>query len=97
MVDARLFDFQFIRAVFLAAGDFLARKDAAGNRVHAAHVLGDFAIGDAFDFERMEFAELGDLLECERGVVDQPDGCRLRHEDFGHKRLVSPEKRKTRR
>ena len=44
----------------------------------------DFAIGDAFDLKRVQFAEFRDLLEGERGVVDQPDGCRFGHENLSH-------------
>jgi hypothetical protein len=32
------------------------------------------AVGDALDLERVQAGEVGDLLEGERGVVDQPDG-----------------------
>jgi hypothetical protein len=32
----------------------------------------------------MEAAEFGDLLEGERGIVDQPGGGRMRHERLSH-------------
>ena len=46
----------------------------------AANAGGDFAIGDALDFERMQHAEFGDLVEGQRGVLHQPDGGGLGHE-----------------
>ena len=73
-----------VRLVLLACGNLLTGQLARGHRVGATHVLGDLAVGDAFDFERMEFAELGDLFEGEGGVVDQPDSRGFRHEDLGH-------------
>jgi hypothetical protein len=60
--------------------DFLARKLAGGHRVEALDALRGFAVGDCLDLERVKFAELGDLIEAQRGVVDKPDGGRLWHE-----------------
>ena len=45
----------------------------------AADACADFAVGNAFDFKGMQLAEGGDLIECQRRVLDQPDGCRFRH------------------
>jgi len=44
----------------------------------------DLAIGDALNFQRMQVAESGDLVKGQRGVVDQPNGRRFRHQYFGH-------------
>ena len=46
----------------------------------AANAGADFAIGDALDFERMQFAEFRDLIEGQGGVLHQPDGGGLGHE-----------------
>ena len=43
----------------------------------------DFAIGDPFHFKRVKFAEIGDLIEGERCVFDQPHRGGL-----GHKRRI---------
>ena len=43
-------------------------------------VRADFAVGDRLHLERVELAEIGDLLEGQRGVLDQPDGGRLGHQ-----------------
>ena len=40
----------------------------------------DLAVGDALHLERMQFAEIGDLIEGQRGVLDEPNGRRLRHQ-----------------
>ena len=66
--------------VLLGLGDLLAGELAGGDRVHALDAVGDVAVGDALHFEHVQAAELGDLLEGERGVVDQPDGGRLGHQ-----------------
>ena len=66
--------------VFFALFDFFAQKLAAGNRIHALDALGDIAIGNAFHFQLMQMAEIGDLLEGEGRVFHQPDGGGLGHE-----------------
>ena len=66
--------------VLLAGGDFLARELAGRDRIVALDAGRHFAVGDPFDLERVQFAELGDLIEGQRGVLDQPDGGRLRHQ-----------------
>ena len=45
--------------------------------------LGGLAVGDRLHLERVQPAEVGDLLEGQRGVVDQPDGGRLGHQGRG--------------
>ena len=58
------------------------RNLAAGDRVEPDHADGDLAIGDALDFQAMQAAKLRDLVECQAGILDQPDGgC------FGHQRI----------
>src|SRR5207342_1153475 len=69
-----------IGAVLLRLGDLVAGQLARGDGVHALDAVGDVAIGDALHFEHMQAAELGDLLEGKRCVVDQPDGGRFGHE-----------------
>ena len=49
--------------VLLGRGDLLAGELAGGDRVVALDAGGDLAVGDAFDLERMQLAELGDLVE----------------------------------
>src|SRR6185437_7438351 len=67
--------------VLLAALDLLEGELAIGDRVEPLHLHRDLAIGDRLDLERMKAAELADLVEGERGVLDQPDGG-----GFGHQR-----------
>src|SRR5690606_23992200 len=56
--------------------------------IHALDSLRRVAIGDRAHFQRVEFAELGDLVEGQRRVVHQPDGGRLRHEKrIGHGKI----------
>jgi hypothetical protein len=68
----------------LAARDFLRRGLAVGDRIEALHLVRHLAIGNRLNFERMQTAELGDLIEGQRGVFDQPYGGRLGHQGCGH-------------
>jgi hypothetical protein len=40
----------------------------------------DLAVGDTLHFQGMQFAEIGDLIERQRGVLDKPDRRRLWHQ-----------------
>ena len=63
----------------------LPELENRGHRVETLDALGRFTVSDRLDLERVEFAERGDLVEAERGVVDEPDRGRLRHEKLlGH-------------
>ncbi|MNR28361.1 hypothetical protein D3C85_1456830 [compost metagenome] len=70
--------------VVLRLLQLFARQLAARDRVHAADVAGHVAVGDAAHFQRVQAAEVGDLLERKRGVVHQPDRGGLGHQDVGH-------------
>ncbi len=41
-------------------------------------------IGDRLHFQDMQPAKFRDLIKAERGIVDQPAGCRMGHERLGH-------------
>ena len=71
---------QAMVGILLAGGDFLARQLAGRDRIIALDARRHFAVGDPFHFKRVQFAELRDLIEGQRGVFDQPDGGRLRHQ-----------------
>lgn len=58
----------------------LAGELAGGDRVEALDAGGNFAVRDAAHLERVQLAELGDLLERQRGVLDQPDRGGLGHQ-----------------
>ena len=66
--------------IALRLGDLLAGELAGRDRVVALDAGRHLAVGDAFDLERMQFAEFRDLVEGQGGVFDQPDGGRLRHQ-----------------
>ncbi len=44
---------------------------------------------DRLHLQDVEAAEVGDLLEAERGIVDQPGGGRMGHERLGHGKTPS--------
>ena len=44
------------------------------DRVDTANARANIAIGDAFDLQGVQPAEIGDLIKRQRRVVDQPDG-----------------------
>jgi len=67
------------RRVGFDGGDLLAGQLAGGDRVEALDALGGIAVGDGFDLERVQLAEFRDLVERQRGIVQQPHGG-----GFGH-------------
>ena len=64
----------------LGAADLLGRDLAVGDRVVADDALCHLAIGDRLHLERVHAAEVGDLGEGERGLLDQPHGGGLGHQ-----------------
>ena len=79
-LDLGLGELQAIGGVLLGLGDLVAGELAGGDRVHALDAVRHVAVGDALHLEHVQAAEFGDLLEGERGVVDQPDGGRFGHQ-----------------
>jgi len=76
--------------IFFRFGDLLAGQLAAGDRVLALDALGHVLVGDALHFQRMQAAEIGDLLKGQSGIVHQPDGGGLGHQGLvfdGHDNL----------
>ena len=83
--DLRHQKMQPVVRILLRLGDLLAAELAGRNRIITLDAGRDLAVGDAFDLQRMEFAELGDLVEGQRRVLDQPYSGGLRHQrDVGH-------------
>ena len=72
------------RRILLAALQLLAGDLPVRDRIEAADADGDLPVRDALHLERMKAAERRDLIERERGVVDQPYGRGLGHQQFGH-------------
>jgi len=60
--------------------DLLAAKLPGLDRIEALDALRCVTVGDRLHLERVELAEFGDLIERERGVLDQPDGGGFRHQ-----------------
>ena len=85
---------QPVGGVSLRAGDLLARELAGGYRIRAANAVRDIAVGNALHLQNMQAAKVRDLLEGERGVLDEPNGCGFRHQrSVGHKFPPFPEAR----
>ena len=81
--------FQWVRSriaamVGLAALDLLGGGLAVGDRVEPLHLDRDLAVGDRLHLELMQAAEIGDLLEGEGGVLDEPHGGGFRHQGSSH-------------
>ena len=66
--------------IVLRLVDLLARQLPGQDRVEALDPLRGVAVGDRLHFKRVQLAEIGDLVERQRGIVQQPDGGRLRHQ-----------------
>ena len=70
--------------ILLGGVEFLSCELAVGDRIGAADVARHFPVRDPFHFEGVQPAEISDLLEGHRGIVDEPDGGRLRHQNLVH-------------
>jgi hypothetical protein len=64
--------------------DLLAAELAGEDGVEALDALRRVAVGDRLHLERVKLAEIGDLVERERGVLDEPYGGRLGHQRCNH-------------
>jgi hypothetical protein len=76
--------FQAGCGVALAAGDVLAGQLAVLHRVVADDALRHLAIRDGLHLQRMHLHEIGDLVEGEGGLLDQPHGGCLGHQGLDH-------------
>ena len=56
--------------------------------VDAADVARHVAVGDAAHFQRVQAAEVGDLVKGQGGVVDEPDRSGLGHQNVAHGAFV---------
>jgi succinyl-CoA synthetase beta subunit len=63
--------------------DLLAAELAGLNRIEALDALRGIAVRDRLDLKRVQFAEVGHLIERQRGVLDQPNGGGFRHQGCG--------------
>ena len=78
-------DLQLVRRIFLGPFDLVARELSVHQRIQPLDPLSRLAIGDRLDLQRVHRAEFCDLVEGKRGVVDEPDGRRFRHQELlGH-------------
>ncbi len=65
--------------------DFFARQLTREDRIEALDSLGGIPVRNGFDLERVQFTELGDLIEGQRGILNEPNGGCLRHQRrLGH-------------
>ena len=81
--DTRIF--RAISRISLALLDLVAGELAAGHRVQALDARGHVAIGNALHFKLVQIAVIGNLAERQRGVFNQPNGGRFRHQrGIGH-------------
>src|SRR3546814_15689879 len=72
------------RRVRLAARDLLARELPVEQGVEPLHAGRDLLVGDGLDFELVKAAKGGDLIEAQRGVLDETHGGRLLHKGCRH-------------
>ena len=81
-------EFEARLRIGLATRDLLGGGLAVCHRIETLHLVGHLAVGDGLDLERMQPAEIGDLLEGKRGVLDQPNSGRLGHQRSSHARIL---------
>ena len=79
-----VFQCQFVHGIFLGRLDFLGRQLVVGDRIKALHTGRHIAIRNALHFQLMQFTKIGDLLEADGGVINQPNGGCFCHDRFGH-------------
>ena len=77
-------DLQLVLGVRLRAVDLVLRQFVRANGVTPGQLGRCGVIRDRLNLENVQPAELRDLVERERGVVDHPGGGRMRHERLGH-------------
>jgi hypothetical protein len=92
----RLRDPQPCLRVLLDAPDLVAGQHAGPHRIKPADSRRHLAVGDALYLKRVQAAELGDLVEGQARVLDQPDGRGLRHQRSIHAKLPGKASRKMR-
>jgi hypothetical protein len=63
---------QRVVGIVLALHDLLMRQLSGADRVAAGQLGRRGVVGDRLHLEDMEAAKLGDLLEGERAILDQP-------------------------
>ncbi len=66
--------------VGFGALDLVAGELAGEDRVEPLDALRRVTVGDRLYFERVQLAEIGDLIERQGRVLDQPDGGGFRHQ-----------------
>jgi hypothetical protein len=75
---------QLVDRIGLGLVDLFLGQLVVHDRVETLHTGGHVAIRDALHFQLMQAAEIADLLEADRGVVDEPDRGGLCHDRFVH-------------
>ena len=70
--------------ILLAAVDFFPGQLAIAHRVDTDNTHVNFFVGDGLNLQRVETAEVSDLLKCECSIFDEPYGSRLGHKQLGH-------------
>jgi hypothetical protein len=80
---------QAIGGIGLALVDFVLRQLVRAHRIAAGQLGRGGIVGDRLHFEDVETAEVRDLVERQRGVVDQPGSGRMGHERLGHGKTPS--------
>src|SRR5580658_1514373 len=70
--------------ILFAAFDFGLGDLPVRDRIEALHHGRDLAVGDRLNFERMQTAKAGDLLEGQRSMLDQPHCGGLGHQRRNH-------------
>src|SRR5215208_2386261 len=76
----RLRQLQLGVGIGLGLLDLLAGELGGEDRIEALDALRSVAVGDRFHLQRVQVAELGDLVERQSGVLNEPDRGSLGHQ-----------------
>src|ERR1700730_10322406 len=77
--DLRYRKLQMVLFIRFRRRDFLAGQLARRNRIMSPDPGGDFTVRDTLYLKRMKLAKIGDLLEGERCILDEPNRGGLGH------------------
>ena len=91
-VDRGTLHLQAIRRIGLAFLDLAMGQLARMDRIAPGVLRAGEVVRHCLDLEDVQAAEIGDLLEAERGIVDQPGSGRMRHQGSGLGHGFSPVK-----
>ena len=73
-----------MQRIRLCCVNLFLRQLVVRQRIEPFHALCNIAVSDPLHFQLVHSDEIRNLLEADRRIVHQPDGCGLGHNRFCH-------------